>query len=66
MFIVRAFVRRRETFTHSAELARRLSGLERHLADHDEQILSLVSAIHNLMSPAPIPKKRQIGFQRES
>lgn len=65
VFIIRAFIRLRETFSHSAELARRLSGVERHLAGHDEQILSLVSAIRNLMSPAPIPKKRQIGFQRE-
>jgi hypothetical protein len=64
-FIVRAFVRLRETFSQSAELARRLSGLERHLAEHDEQILSLVSAIRSLMSSAPIPKKRQIGFQCE-
>jgi hypothetical protein len=65
VFIVRAFVRLRETLTQHAELARRLSDLERHLAEHDEQILSLISAIRNLMSPAPVPKKRRIGFQIE-
>jgi len=65
VFIVRAFVRLRETVTHHAELARKLSDLERHLAEHDEQILSLISAIRNLMSPAPVPKKRRIGFQSE-
>lgn len=65
VFIVRAFVRLRETLTHQGELARKLSDLERHLAEHDDQILSLVSAIRNLMSPAPVPKKRRIGFQRE-
>ena len=65
VFIVLAFVRLRGTLTERAELARKLSDLERHLAEHDEQILSLISAIRNLMSPAPVPKKRRIGFQIE-
>jgi hypothetical protein len=65
VFIVRAFVHLREALTKHGELARKLSDLERHLAKHDEEILSLVSAIRNLMSPAPIPKKRRIGFQNE-
>jgi hypothetical protein len=65
VFIVRAFVRLRETLMHHADLARKLADLERHLAEHDEQILSMISAIRNLMSSAPIPKKRRIGFQNE-
>ncbi len=65
VFIVRAFVRLRETFMHHAELARKLSHLERHLAKHDEQILSLISVIRKLMSPDPVPKIRRIGFQNE-
>ena len=65
VFVVRAFVRLRETLMHHAELAGKLADLERHLAEHDEQILSMVSAIRSLMSSAPIPKKRRIGFQNE-
>jgi hypothetical protein len=65
VFVVRAFVRLRETLVSHSELARRLYELERRLADHDEQILSLVSAIRQLMSPAPVPKKRRIGFRNE-
>ena len=65
VFIVRAFVRLRETLTHHVELALKFSDLERHLAEHDEQILSLISAIRNLMSPVSVPKKRRIGFRNE-
>lgn len=65
VFVVRAFIRLRETLLKDSELARRLYQLERRLANHDEQILSLVSAIRQLMSPTPVPKKRRIGFRRE-
>jgi hypothetical protein len=65
VFIVRAFVRLRETLMRRGDLAHKLAELERHLAEHDEQILSIVSAIRSLMSPAPVPKKRRIGFQNE-
>jgi hypothetical protein len=39
--------------------------IERHLADHDEQIIELVKAIKQLLKPDPPPKKRRIGFHAE-
>jgi hypothetical protein len=65
VFVVRAFVRLRETLAQHAELARKLTQLERKLADHDEQILALLSAIRELMRPSPVPRKRRIGFGDE-
>lgn len=61
VFVVRALVRLREAIGQSAELARKLSQLERHLANHDHQILSLVAAIRQMTSPQP-PNRRRIGF----
>ena len=47
------------------ELSRRIVQIERHLADHDEQIIELVKAIKQLLKPDPPPKKRRIGFHAE-
>ena len=65
VFIVRAFVRLRQTLAQNEELAGKLEELERRLADHDKKILALVSAIRQLASPKAVPKKRHIGFQPE-
>jgi hypothetical protein len=62
VFIVRAFVKLRRTIAEHKELARRIAQLERRLADHNEQIISLVKAIRQLMNPEPPPKRRRIGF----
>ena len=45
VFIVRAFVKLRRTISEHKELARKISQLENRLADHDQQILTLVQAI---------------------
>ena len=62
VFIVRAFVTLRRVISESKELAQKMALLEQKVADHDQQILSLVQAIRELVSPKPVPKKRQIGF----
>lgn len=65
VFIVRAFVRLREAILQHKELAQHMAILERRLADHDQQILSLVAAIKQLIGTEPLPKKRRIGFCKE-
>jgi len=63
--IMRAFVRMREILITNKELARKLdqleARLEKKLASHDEAIAAILSAIRELMNPAP-PKRRGIGF----
>ncbi len=65
VFIVRAFVQLRRAIADHKELAHKIAQLERRLVDHDRQILSVLQAIKQLTSPAPIPKKRRIGFHAD-
>ena len=60
--IMRVFVRLREMIATHKELGRRLSELEQHLKDHDQQIQTIFEAIRQLMIPEPKEKKR-IGFE---
>jgi len=62
VFVVRAFVKLRRFMTGNRELTDKLEQLEKHLAEHDVQIISLVQAIRQLMSPKAVPEKRRIGF----
>jgi len=63
VFVVRAFVRLREFLASHAELARKLTELERKLAGHDSDIHSILTAIRQLMA-TPKGHTRQIGFKR--
>jgi hypothetical protein len=63
--IMRAFVRMRELLSSNKELARRFAQLEaridKKLAEHDDAITAILSAIRELMNPLP-SKRRGIGF----
>jgi hypothetical protein len=61
LYVVRAFVQLRELLASNAELARKLTELERKLKGPDEAITAILSAIRELMNP-PAPKRRGIGF----
>jgi phage regulator Rha-like protein len=62
IYVVRAFVKLRETLgTHKA-LAQKLAELERQVEAHDSHIRSLFEAIRQLMQPAAA-KSRRIGFK---
>lgn len=65
VFIVRAFVKLRQMITTHKELAHKIFQLERKLADHDQQILSLIQAIKEFMASEPPPKERCIGFHTD-
>ena len=65
VFVVRAFVASRRAIVEHRNLAQKITQLERRLAGHDEQILSLIRAIRELVSPEPGPRRRQIGFHRD-
>ena len=63
--IMRAFVRLRATLDSNKELARQFAQLEerldKKLAEHDESIADILSAIRQLMKPVT-SKQRGIGF----
>jgi CHASE2 domain-containing sensor protein len=62
LFVVRAFVRMRETLAGHKELAKRLDELERKLGTHDHAIGQILEAIRQLTLPPETPKRRRIGF----
>ena len=65
VFIVRAFVKMRQTITEYKEVAQKISQLESKLTDHDSQIQTIIKAIKMLMQPKLPPKKHRIGFKIE-
>ena len=65
IFIVRAFVKLRQAIADYKDLTRKISQIERHLSGHDEQINAIIKTIKQLIQPAPVPKKRRIGFDTD-
>ena len=64
-FIVRAFVKLRETLSAHRELAVKLAELERRVGAHDQAIRALVVTIRQLMAPSPQNNERRIGFHTD-
>ena len=60
--IMRAFVKLRGMLSTHKELAHKLSELEEHLKDHDQQIQVIFEAIQQLISQPEKPRKK-IGFE---
>ncbi len=60
--VVRAFVRLRQMLASNAELASKLSEIER---KYDAQFKVVFDAIRELMTP-PEPHRKQIGFTKTS
>ena len=68
VFVVRAFVKMRETLAQNRQLAAKLAELEEKLTQrldvHEKAIIHLLDEIKKLMAPLPqpVPEHRQIGF----
>ena len=62
LFIVRVFVKLRQTITEHKEITWKISQIERQLSGHDNQITAIIQTIKKLIQPTPVPKKKRIGF----
>jgi hypothetical protein len=66
LFVVRAFVKMRETLVAHQELAEKVAELEKNLAGrldmHDHLISGIFKELHRLANPSQ-PGRKQIGFQ---
>lgn len=68
VFVVRAFVKMRETLAQNSQLATKLAELEKQLTlrldVHEKAIVHILDEIKKLMAPPPrpAPERRQIGF----
>jgi hypothetical protein len=65
IYVVRAFLRLRETLATHKELAAKLTELEQRLETHDNTINEIIKAIHVLAMPPEKPV-RQIGFRPDA
>jgi phage regulator Rha-like protein len=62
IFVVRAFVRMRETLATNQKIVAKLKDLETRVGDHDADIQEIVAAIREMMKPLAAPG-RKIGFK---
>ncbi len=65
VFVVRAFLRLRDTLASHKALAAKFSQLERRLETHDKTIGEIIDAIRALMTPPERPV-RKIGFRLDA
>lgn len=65
VLVVRAFVRLRKLLATHHELAAKLDELESKLKDHDQQIMTLMEAIRELLDGPEATSKPPIGFVTE-
>jgi hypothetical protein len=71
LFVVRAFIRMRQTLTANKMLLEKLKALEKKLTKrldaHEQAIVYVLTELRKLMEPPqlPEPKRRPIGFGRE-
>jgi len=62
VYVIRAFVRLRETFVMNQIFEKRLSEIEKVLLAHNAGLKDLYEKIKPLLMPAPIVPKRKMGF----
>lgn len=60
--IMRAFVRLRQMIAAHKALAKKIDELEEKFQAHDSQLQTVFEAIRELLTPAPPPARRRIGF----
>jgi ORF6N domain len=69
VFVIRAFVKMRETLRAAPELARKLAALEKKLTArldvHEAAIVQVLQEVMQILNPPPIPppQRPQIGFK---
>jgi hypothetical protein len=66
VYVVRAFVRMRDSISANSEVANRLDQLERKVGTHDSAIVEILQAIRQLTQPGEPPKRRRIGFVQDA
>lgn len=62
LFVVRAFLRMRESVAGQKELSTRLTRLERKVGGHDRELQAILRALRGLIEP-PETLRRRIGFR---
>jgi hypothetical protein len=66
IYVVRAFVRLRETAASNAMVLRRLAEIDSALLQHDAALRDIYRKLLPLVQPPPDPPKRRIGFHTDT
>lgn len=61
VFVVRAFVRLRQSVPANVEFAGKIQQLQKHLETHDNSIGEIIRVVNRLMQP-PLSRRTKIGF----
>lgn len=62
VFIIRAFVKQRETLAINQNVLRRLAEMDKRLLLHDTALSDIYKKLRHLLQPPPIKTRRIIGF----
>ncbi len=62
VFVVRAFVKQRESLAANANILKRLAEIDKTLIEHDSALQILWKRLQPLLAPPPDPSRRRIGF----
>jgi hypothetical protein len=72
VFVIRAFIKMRETLLGTRELSKKLAGLEKQLTgrldSHEAAIVHVLQELMLILNPPPlppVPARPKIGFQPE-
>jgi hypothetical protein len=63
IFIIRAFIKLRQAISEYKELANKIAQIERHLTEHDDQLIKNLDAFKQLLKPDLPKRDYRIGFQ---
>ncbi len=62
VYVVRAFVKQRETVAANQAILKRLAEIDSTLLQHDSALRDIYQKLRPLLDPSPEPPRRQIGF----
>ncbi|MEJ1972962.1 MAG: ORF6N domain-containing protein [Lacunisphaera sp.] len=62
VYVVRAFIKQRETLAANATILKRLAEIDKALIKHDTALQILWKKLQPLLAPPPDPPRRRIGF----
>ena len=65
VFIIRAFVKQRETLAINQNVLRRLAEMDKKLLLHDTALSDIYKKLRPLLQPPPIKTRRIIGFDHQ-
>ena len=62
VYVIRAFIELRERVAANAAILKRLAEIDKTLLEHDTALRDIYQKLLPLLTPAPEPPRRQIGF----